>query len=120
MDTGWRLLQIDHDRKARKILAEGGRSIGARLWDWEAVMLFYEIVIALDGYAELRGMPAPQNHKARRAIVRRHLPHLAEPYNALYALSLEARYYDGYDMTESEGRRAARCHEMLSRNIPVQ
>ena len=120
MDPGWRLLQIDHDRKARKILAEGGRSIGARLWDWEAVMLFYEIVIALDGYAELGGMPAPQNHKARRAIVRRHLPHLAEPYNALYALNLEARYYDGYDMTESGGRRAARCHEMLSRNIPVQ
>ena len=120
MDTGWRLFQIDHDRKARKILAEGGRSIGARLWDWEAVTLFYEIVIALDGYAELKGIPAPQNHRARRAIVGRHLPHLVEPHNALYALSLEARYYNGYTMTESEGRKAARCHEMLSRNIPMQ
>ena len=120
MDTGWRLLQIDHDRKARKILAEAGRGIGARLWDWEAVTLFYEIVIALGGYTELRGMPAPQSHRTRRALVGRHLPHLVEPYDALYALSLEARYYDGYAMTEYEGRRAARCHEMLVRSIPVQ
>ena len=56
--------------------------------------------------------------RPRRAIVGRHLPYLAgEPNNALCALSLAARYYDGYAMTESEGRRAARCHEMLSRSI---
>ena len=116
MDPGWRLLQIEHDKESREVLAKAG----SRFRDWVVVMMFYEIVIALDGYAELRGMPAPQNHKERRAIVRRHLPHLVEPYDALYALSLAARYYDGYAMTESEGRRAARCHEMLSMNVPVQ
>ena len=83
-------------------------------------MLFYEIVIAVDGYAEIRGMPAPTNHKARRAPVERHLPHLAEMYNDLYALSLEAGYYDGYNMAECVGRRAARCHEILARNIQVE
>ena len=49
--------------------------------------MFYEIVIILDGCAEARGMPAPKNHKSRRALVKRHLPHLAEMYNDLYALS---------------------------------
>ncbi len=82
-------------------------------------MLFYEIVIALDECAELRGMPAPQSHKARRSVVGRHLPHPAEQYNALCALSLAARYYDGYAMTESEGRRAVQCHETLTRSIPL-
>ncbi len=36
-------------------------------------MMFYEIVIALDGYAEARGLSTPKNHKAGRAIVERHL-----------------------------------------------
>ncbi len=83
-------------------------------------MMFHEIVIAVDGYAEIRGIPVPKTHKARRAIVRRHLPHLAEQYNDLYTLSLIARYYDGYDMTEKAWREAARCSEMLARSIPVQ
>ena len=82
--------------------------------------MFYEIVIILDGYAEARGIATPKSHTARRTVVERHLPHLLDMYDGLYTLSLDARYYKGYDMTESEGRRAARCHEMLSRNIPVQ
>ena len=117
MEPGWRLRQINRDRDARERLAKGGTT---GLWDWEATVLFYEIVIAVDGYAEIRGMPAPTNHKARRALVERHLPHLLDPYDDLYALSLEARYYDGYNMAESEGRRAARCREILARNVPVE
>ena len=116
MDPGWRLRQIDRDREARERLAKGG---GTRFWDWEATMMFYEIVIILDGYAEARGMPAPKNHKSRRALVKRHLPHLAEMYNDLYALSLEARYYDGHNMAEYEGRRAARCYKSLAGSIPA-
>ena len=113
-------MQIDHNRKVREILAEAGRDIGARFWGWEAVLMFYEIVIILDGYAELRGMPAPQSHKARRALVGRHLPHLAEIYKGLYGLSVTTRYHNGYAMTKDAGLEAARCHEILSRNIPVQ
>ena len=114
MDPEWRRIQVKHDRRAREKLAKGG---GARFWDWEATMMFYEIVIALDGYAEARGIPTPKNHKARRAIVERHLPLLADFYNDLYSLSLEARYYNGYDMTEKEWREAARCREALARSI---
>ena len=83
-------------------------------------MMFYEIVIILDGYAEASGMPAPKNHKARRVIVKRRLPHLVDFYNDLYSLSLEARYYNGYDMTEKEWRVAARCCEALARSIPAR
>ena len=86
----------------------------------EAVPMFYEIVIAVDGHAEMRGLPTPTNHKARTAVVKRHLPHLAETYNDLYALSVVARYYKGYAMTENAWRKAERCHETLTRNIPVQ
>ena len=114
--TRWRPHQTGHDRAAREVLTEGG---GARFRDWIAVIMFYEIVIILDGYAEARGMPAPKNHKTRRAVVRRHLPHLVDFYDDLYALSLEARYYKGYAMTEGEARRAARCHGILERNIPA-
>ncbi len=83
-------------------------------------MMFYEIVIAVDGYAELRGIPVPETHTARRAIVRRHLPHLAEQYNDLYGLSLKARYYEGCDMTEKAWFEAAACRETLASSIPVQ
>jgi len=79
-DPGRRRLQAEHDREAREGLAKGG---GAWFRDWEAAMMLYEIVIVLDGYAEARGMPAPKNHKARRAIVRRHLPRPADFYNGL-------------------------------------
>ena len=120
MDTGWRAPQIDHNRRVRMVIVEGGKSSGTRFWGWEAVLMFYEIVIALDGYAEMRGIPVPKSHKARRAIVERHLPHLIVPYDGLYGLSLVARYHCGYAIGEGEGRKAARCHEALVRSIPVQ
>ena len=118
-DTGarWRPVQTGHDRAAREVLTKGG---GARFRDWVAVVMFYEIVIILGGHAEARGMPAPRNHKTRRAIVRRHLPRLADFYGGLCALSPEARCYKGYAMTEGGARRAARCHGMLARNIPAR
>lgn len=112
MDSGRRPLQIDHNRRAREKLAEGEGGGGA-FRDWDAVLTFCEIVIAVDGYAELRGVPAPKTHNARRAIVRRHLPRLADSYEELYGLSLEARHSNGYAMTEKAWREAARCHGML-------
>ena len=78
--------------------------------DWETTMMFYEIVIALDGHAETRGLPTPKNHKAGRAIVERHLPLLAD-FDGLYSMSPDGRCYNGYDMTVKEWRAAARRGE---------
>ena len=116
-DPGRRRLQVEHDREAREGPAKGG---GARFRDWEAAMMFYEIVIILDGHAEARGMPAPKSHKTRRAIARRHLPRLADFYNGLYSMSPEARYCNGYGMTEKEWQAVARCREALARSIPAR
>ena len=85
MDPGWRRIRAEHDRRACERLAGGGE----RFWDWEATMMFYEIVIVLDGYAEKRGLPTPKNHKSRRALVKRRLPHLAGLCGGLYGLSPE-------------------------------
>ena len=68
MDAGWRPLQISHDKRAREILAKGGRGSGERPLDWEAALMFHEIVIAVDGCAEIKGIPVPKNHAARRAL----------------------------------------------------
>ena len=119
MNLSWRPFQVNHNKRARKVLVDGGRSIGTRFWGWETVLMFYEIVIILDGYAEARGMPTPKSHKARRSVVERHLPHLLDQYDDLCTLSLDARYYKGYAMTESEGRRAAQSHGILTRSIPL-
>ena len=118
MDASWRIHQIDHNRRARGKLTEGVG--GGSFRDWEVVMMFYEIVIAVDGYAELRGMPVPKSHRARQTLVERHLPHLAESYYDLYGLSLEAKYCQGYDMTENAWCKAKQCHGILSKSIPVQ
>lgn len=120
MNSNWRPYQVGHNRKVREALAEEGRRIGARFWGWESVLMFYEIVIVLDGYAETRGLPTPHNHAARRAIVERHLPHLLDQYDGLYGLSITARYHNGYAMTADAGRRAALSHEILTRSIPAQ
>ena len=117
MESGWRLEQIEYNKRARERLA---RAAGARFWGREIVMMFYDTVIAVDGYAEMRGIPVPRNHKARRAVVERHLPHLVDLYDDLYTLSLVARYYDGYAMTENAWCEAARCRDALARSIPVQ
>ena len=117
MDPRWRLKQIDYNKGAREWLA---RAPGPRFWAWEIVMMFYDIVIAVDGYAEMRGMPAPKTHAARRAVVKRHLPHLTTLYNDLYGMSLIARYCEGYTMTEYAWCEAARCRDALARSIPVQ
>ena len=101
---------------ARKKLAEGG---GTRFLGWEVVIMFYEIVIAVGGYAAMGGMSAPRSHAARRSLVMRHLPHLAESYDGLCGLSLEARYYKGYAMTKNAWRRASQCRKVLTRNIPT-
>lgn len=116
MDPGWRRNQAEHDRRARERLAKGG---GERFRDREATMTFCKIMIALDGYAEARGLPTPKNHKAGRAIVERHLPLLADFYDELYALSPDARCYNGYAMTERGGGEAARCREALAGGIPA-
>ena len=117
MESGWRLEQIEYNKRARERLA---RAAGPRFWGWEIVMMFYDTVIAVDGYAEMRGIPVPRIHKARRAVVERHLPHLVDLYDDLYTLSLVARYYDGYAMTENAWCEAARCRGALARSIPVQ
>ena len=117
MDTRWQPRQIDYNRSARKSLAGAD---GGRFWAWEIVMMFYEIVIAVDWYAEARGMPAPKSHRERRALVRRYLPRLLDSYDGLYGLSLKARYYKGYAMTEMSWYEAAGCRETLARGIPVQ
>lgn len=83
MGTRWRPSQLDHNRKVRERLAKGGR-VDTRFWDWECVLMFYEVVITLDGYAEMMGKASPKNHKERRAIVERHLPHLVDIYGDLY------------------------------------
>lgn len=85
MDPGWRRIRAEHDRRARKRLAGGG----GMFREWEATMMFCEIVIVLDGHAEARGLPTPKNHKARRALVEMHPPHLAGPYGGLYGPSQE-------------------------------
>ena len=117
MDVGWRRFQIDYTARARERLAG---TDGPRFWAWEIVMMFYEIVIAVDSYAEARGMPSPKSHRERRAVVERYLPHLLDPYDGLYGLSLKARYYKGYAMTETAWLEAAGCRETLARGIPVQ
>lgn len=61
MDPGWRLLQIRHNKKARDKRTSGGDS---RFWDWEAVIMFYDITIAVDGYAEMGA--APRRRAAER------------------------------------------------------
>lgn len=68
------------------------------------------------------GCPAavPKSHRARRAIVKRHFPRLAETYDGLYTLGLTARYYNGYVMAKKTWRKAAQCHGILSKAIPVQ
>lgn len=82
--------------------------------------MFYEVVITLDGYAEMMGKASPKNHKERRAIVERHLPHLVDVYDDLYTLSLTARYYKGCTTTENEWLEAARCHEALTKDMPMR
>ena len=54
MESGWRLEQIEYNKRAREWLA---RAAGARFWGWEIVMMFYDTVIAVDGYAEMKGSP---------------------------------------------------------------
>ena len=117
MDTRWRPRQIDYSKRARGRRAVGG---GARFWAWKIVIMFYEIVATVDRYTEMRGIPVPESHRARRAIVERHLPHLLDPYDDLYTLSLVARYYDGCAMTEMAWHEVARCRETLARGIPAQ
>ena len=117
MPSRWRLDQIAYNEKALERLA---KAAGARFWGWEIVVMFYGIVTALDGYAVARGRPAPKSHRERRAIVRQHLPHLVNPYDSLYSLSLEARYYRGYAMAEKSWRKAARCREALAGGIPTR
>ena len=113
----WRLDQIAYNEKALEWLAQAA---GARFWGWEIVVMFYGIVIALDGYAAAKGHPAPKSHRERRAVVRLHLPHLVNPYDTLYSLSLNARYHRGYAMTEKSWSEAARCREALGSGIPMR
>lgn len=70
-------------------------------------MTFHEFVIAVDGYAEARGMPVPKTHKAERVLVKRHFSHLAGPCNDLYGPGVEGRYCKGYDMTKKAWCKAA-------------
>ena len=113
----WRLDQIAYNEKTLKWLANAA---GARFWGWEIVVMFYSIVTALDGYAAARGHSAPKSHRERRAVVRRHLPHLVDSYDGLYNLSLDARYHRGYAMTEKAWSEAARCREALGSGIPMR
>ena len=117
MPSRWRLDQIAYNENTLEWLA---KAAGARFWGWEIVVMFYGIVTALDGYAAARGHPAPKSHRERRAIVKLHLPHLVNPYDILYGLTIEARYHKGYAMTEKQWRKAAQCCKELGGGIPAR
>ena len=64
MEPRWRLKQIGYNKSALEWPAKTG---GSRFWAWGIAIMFYSIVITVDGHAETRGMRAPKNHKERRA-----------------------------------------------------
>ena len=115
MDADWRRRQARHTRDARKSLEVSG---SGRLASWQVIMMFYEVVVVVDGCAEDRGRPAPTGHNARRAFVKRNFPHLAQSYDYLYNESVAARYYDGYAMTGRKWREAVRSYEIIMASIP--
>ena len=115
MDADWRRRQARHTRDARKSLEVSG---SGRFASWQAVMMFYEVVVAVDGCAEDGGRPAPTSHKARSAFVQRNFPHLEHPYEHLYSEGMAARYYNGYAMTGNRLRDVVRSYEMIMASIP--
>ena len=115
MDADWRRRQVGHTRDARKGLEVSGSD---RFASWQIIMMFYEVVVAVDGCAEDRGRPAPNSHRARSAFVQRNFPHLEHPYEHLYNESIVARYYDGYAMTSEKLCEVARSYEIIMASIP--
>ena len=115
MDADWRRRQARHTRDARKSLEVSG---SGRFASWQVIMMFYEVVVAVDGCAEDRGRPAPTSHNARSAFVQRNFPHLEHPYRYLYNESIVARYYDGYTMTSEKLCEAVHNYEIIMASIP--
>ena len=108
-------LQARHTRDARKSLEVSG---SGRFTSWQVVMVFYEVVVAVDGYAGGMGRPAPTSHNARSTFVQRNFPHIAQSYEHLYNESVSARYYDGHAMTGRIWREAVRNYEIIMASIP--
>ena len=83
-------------------------------------MMFYDVVIAVDGYAESTMRPAPKSHKARRRLVSRQFPHLLEYYVYPQSESMAARYYDGYALNEKRRLESLQCYEKIQKSMPVR
>lgn len=81
-------------------------------------MMFHEAAIAVDGYAETTGRPAPTSRKAGRRLVGKYLPRLVDSYRSLRGTSASARCYDGCVMTERMRRQALRCYEAIMASMP--
>jgi hypothetical protein len=64
--------------------------------DWIVTVSFYFAVHRVDAVLKGKFKQYPSSHKERNTLVRKYLPQISPDYEAIYSVSVRARYYPGY------------------------
>ena len=80
--------------------------------DWKVVALFYSILHRINYWLVRQTGRDPRNHAERNRRVENELPQVFDDYRNLYMMSMQARYYEGFDVTDDRRKSA---YEILCR-----
>ena len=80
--------------------------------DWKVVVLFYSALHRINYWLVKQTGRNPKNHAERNRRVESELPQVFDDYRDLYMMSLQARYYEGFGVTDD---RREVAYELLCR-----
>ena len=85
--------------------------------DWKVTALFYSALHSINYELAKRTGRAPKSHAERNRRIRRELPRVRKDYADLYAMSLRARYCDGYRLGDDRRRAAVELADRIQADI---
>ena len=112
---GWYKEQSEHNRHIYEILQSAWPD-GAH--DWKVTALFYSVLHRANYWLVRETGRAPRRHIERNLRVEGELPQVFGIYNDLYAMSMRARYREGFRTTDYYRGRALALPDQLERRLP--
>ena len=110
----WYRRQSEHSKRFYKRIAADYDDLA----DWKTTVLFYSALHRVNYWLDVLTGRAPKSHFERNRQVGRELPTVSDDYHALYRMSREARYSEGFRLGDARSEHAAKLMGRIEKELP--
>ena len=110
----WYRRQSEHNKHFYVCIARDYKDLA----DWKTTVVFYSALHRVNYWLDVLTGQAPESHFERNRMVRRELPAVYDDYHALYRMSMEARYCEGFRLEDARSEHAAKLLDRIEKELP--